>query len=82
MCLPEPCSQPTRRGRILPLSFHFALWPTLVVVMSLWLLPIVKGGLVAYQWALRMHGFETAHQLQVATREIPAAESETRRNAA
>jgi hypothetical protein len=23
------------------------------------LLPMVKGALVAYQWALRMHGFET-----------------------
>lgn len=46
----------------LPLSVHFMVWPALVVVMSLWLLPIVKGALVAYQWALRMHGFETAHQ--------------------
>ena len=45
----------------LPLAFHFLVWPTLVVVMSLWLLPIFKGALVAYQWALRMHGFETAH---------------------
>lgn len=45
----------------LPLGVHFLVWPVLVVVMSLWLLPIVKGGLVAYQWALRMHGFETAH---------------------
>lgn len=25
--------------------------------MSLWLLPIVKGALVSWQWALRMHGF-------------------------
>ena len=45
----------------LPLTFHFLVWPVLVVMLSLWLLPIIKGGLVAYQWALRMHGFETAH---------------------
>jgi uncharacterized protein (DUF983 family) len=45
----------------LPMSFHFLVWPTLCVVLSLWLLPIFKGGLIAYQWALRMHGFETAH---------------------
>ncbi len=45
----------------LPLGLHYALWPSLVVVLSLWLLPICKGGLIAYQWALRMHGFETAH---------------------
>ena len=46
----------------LPLTFHFLMWPVLCVLMSLWLLPIFKGGLIAYQWALRMHGFETAHQ--------------------
>lgn len=39
---------------------HMTIWPVLVVAMSLGLLPIAKGGLVAYQWALRMHGFETA----------------------
>ena len=69
----------------LPLGLHFAIWPALVVLMSLWLLPIVKGALVAYQWALRMHGFETAHQPQVVVRET-ASESaqvtDTRRDAA
>ena len=28
-------------------------------ILSLWLLPIIKGGLIGHQWALRMHGFET-----------------------
>jgi uncharacterized protein (DUF983 family) len=46
----------------LPLTLHFILWPVLVVLLSLWLLPILKGSLVGYQWALRMHGFETAHR--------------------
>ena len=46
----------------LPMSFHFIVWPSLVVILSLWLLPIFKSGLIAYQWALRMHGFETAHR--------------------
>ena len=45
----------------LPVGLHYALWPSLVVALSLWLLPICKGALIAYQWALRMHGFETAH---------------------
>ena len=45
----------------LPMAVHFITWPVLCIVMSLWLLPIFKGGLIAYQWALRMHGFETAH---------------------
>ena len=41
-------------------GIHMALWPVLTLVLCLWLLPIAKGGLVAYQWAMRMHGFETA----------------------
>lgn len=36
---------------------HLAIWLPMLVVMSLWLLPRVKGGLVGLQWALRMHGF-------------------------
>ena len=43
----------------LPLWIHALVWPTLALVASLWLLPIFKGGLIAYQWALRMHGFDT-----------------------
>ena len=46
----------------LPVIIHLVIWPTLCLLLSLWLLPVLKGGLVAYQWALRMHGFETAHQ--------------------
>lgn len=32
-------------------------WMLLTLVLSLLLLPRVKGALVGYQWALRMHGF-------------------------
>jgi uncharacterized protein (DUF983 family) len=46
----------------LPMGLQIAVWPMICVLLSLWLLPIFKGGLIAYQWALRMHGFETAHQ--------------------
>ena len=46
----------------LPLVVHLMIWPSLCLLLSLWLLPRVKGGLVAYQWALRMHGFGTAHR--------------------
>lgn len=35
-------------------------WCLIALVMCLWLLPRVKGALINYQWALRMHGFETA----------------------
>ena len=44
----------------LDLWIHMAVWPALTMAMLLWLLPRVKGALVGYQWALRMHGFETA----------------------
>ena len=33
------------------------VWLSLVPVLALTLLPRVKGALVAFQWALRMHGF-------------------------
>ena len=36
---------------------EFAIFAPLLVLLSLWLLPRVKGTLIGYQWALRMHGF-------------------------
>jgi uncharacterized protein (DUF983 family) len=36
---------------------HALVWLPLTLLMSLWLLPRVKGTLVGLQWALRMHGF-------------------------
>mgnify|MGYP001179604739 CR=1 FL=1 len=41
-----------------PLWVHFAIWPTLTVVSALSLLQPVKGALIGYQWALKMHGFD------------------------
>ena len=37
---------------------HAALWLPLTVILTLVLLPSVKGALVGLQWALRMHGFD------------------------
>jgi len=39
------------------LSVHAALWLPLSVLLTLWLLPMVKGSIVALQWAVGMHGF-------------------------
>jgi len=36
---------------------HMALWLPLAVIMTLALLPVVKGTIVGLQWALHMHGF-------------------------
>lgn len=41
-----------------PLWVHWAVWPTLGIILTLWLLPRVKGMVVAMQWTWRMHGFE------------------------
>ena len=40
-----------------PYWLHALLWSAFIILSSLWLLPLVKGALVGYQWALRMHGF-------------------------
>jgi uncharacterized protein (DUF983 family) len=37
---------------------HMALWLPLTVILTLILLPSVKGALVGLQWALLMHGFD------------------------
>lgn len=39
---------------------QLAVWLPLTALASLWTLPRVKGALVAYQWACRMHGFGNA----------------------
>lgn len=40
-----------------PTWVQLAVWLPLMVLLSLVLLPAIKGALVALQWALRMHGF-------------------------
>lgn len=43
-----------------PMLWHMILWPVLTVVLSLAIMQPVKGALIAYQWALGMHGFDPA----------------------
>ena len=40
-----------------PLVMIALCWAA-VLVMSLWLLPRIKGAMVALQWSRRMHGFD------------------------
>ncbi len=44
-----------------PVVYMATLLP-LAVIMSLAMLPSIKGGVVALQWALRMHGFDPNHR--------------------
>ena len=37
---------------------HAALWAPMSIVMTLWLLPIVKGAIIGIQWNVGMHGFD------------------------
>ena len=56
---------------------HGLIWVPFIVLASLWLLPRIKGVLVGYQWALRMHGFggkaDSAEPLPAARAADPAA---------
>ncbi|MEQ9638990.1 MAG: DUF983 domain-containing protein [Alphaproteobacteria bacterium] len=40
-----------------PTWMHMVLWLPLTLILTLALLPCVKGAVVAVQWAARMHGF-------------------------
>jgi hypothetical protein len=42
------------------LLVHLSLWVPLAILITVMILPKVKGAIVALQWALRMHGFEYA----------------------
>ncbi len=39
------------------LWIHFAIWLPFTLLLSLWLLPRIKGVVIGLQWAFRMHGF-------------------------
>lgn len=41
-----------------PLWVHFSLWLPLTLILCLALLPPLKGAVIGWQWALRMHGFD------------------------
>lgn len=40
-----------------PYWVHWMLWVPLTLLLSVALLPRMKGALIGLQWALRMHGF-------------------------
>lgn len=44
----------------MPTWLHAVLWPMVAMTGVVVLLPRIKGGVVAFQWAKRMHGFERA----------------------
>ena len=47
-----------------PVLVDAFVWAALAAALSLLLLPRVKGALIGYQWAVRMHGFGGAERKQ------------------
>ena len=41
----------------IPVMWQAAIWPTLALVLAIAMIQPVKGGVIAFQWARRMHGF-------------------------
>jgi uncharacterized protein (DUF983 family) len=41
-----------------PLMLQWAIYLPMTLLLSLWLIQPIKGGVVGLQWALRMHGFD------------------------
>ena len=56
---------------------HAAIWLPLVIILSLLLLPRIKGMLVGLQWALRMHGFGRSGHDRAADVALDAAVRQT-----
>ena len=42
----------------LPPWVHAVVWPVIALTAAVALLQRVKGGVIAFQWAHRMHGFD------------------------
>ena len=57
----------------LPIWIHATVWPILTLVLCLYFLPRIKGGLIGLQWALRMHGFGAQTSDADASLPAPAA---------
>ena len=52
-----------------PIWLHLAIWLPLTLVLALALIQPVKGALIGYQWALRMHGFDPAGDIHATVSE-------------
>lgn len=61
---------------------HAAIWIPLTLILSLTLLPRIKGTLVGLQWALYMHGFDPDHVDEFGTTADPVSVESLPRNAA
>lgn len=42
---------------LVPMWVHFAIWVPITVLVALLTIQPIKGAVIGWQWALRMHGF-------------------------
>ena len=47
-----------------PYWVHFVLWFPSTIILSLLLLPRIKGAILALQWHMGMHGFKHAKEIR------------------
>lgn len=40
-----------------PMWLHLTIWPVVTIILAMALMQPIKGAVVGYQWAQRMHGF-------------------------
>ncbi len=60
---------------------HLVIWLPMTLALSLWLLPRIKGALIGFQWAARMHGFgltDTSHRDPAAPEAWPPTQERLR----
>ena len=55
--LMAPLILAARAAPDVPVWAHMTIWPLVALGLCLLLLPRVKGAVLGYQWAQRMHGF-------------------------
>ncbi len=48
----------SERAAELSVPLQMVIWPALTIILTLLLIQRVKGATIAYQWALRLHGFD------------------------
>lgn len=61
-----------------PTWLHMTIWPAITLILCLALLQPVKGALIGYQWALKMHGFDPEAKVRDPALPDPLSDSPAR----
>ena len=61
-----------------PVWVYWAIWPAMTLLLTLLLLPRVKGSVVGMQWAMGMHGFGEEQAEDEPAKDEPADAGQTK----